>query len=209
MQLGCWARKEIVIMTTPHQTAFIRGQRVYLRPPHKETDLAFFQQWINDPDIRKFLVTRDPITMVGEEKYIDSIGDRGDIIFTICLRDGTPACPAGRPIGTTGLHQINRVDGTAVTGTWIAKPYWNQGYGTEAKLLLLKVAFDTYNFRKICSSAIAYNKRSVAHNLKAGYRVEGRRKKQHYRNGKYHDEVMLACFRPWWEKKWRAHQKRR
>lgn len=185
---------------TKHETAFIRGSRVYLRPPHKETDMVFFQRWINDPDVRKFLATRPPYTMIAEEKYFDRIGDNGDILFTICLRDGTP-------IGSTGLHQINRIDQTAVTGTWIAKPYWNQGYGTEAKLLLLRVAFDTYNIRKVCSTAIAYNGRSIAHNKRAGYRVEGRRKKQHFRNGTYHDEIMLACFREWWWLKWTAYKR--
>ncbi len=184
-------------MTPKHETVYIRGQRVYLRPPHKETDLAFFQQWINDPDVRWFLAARGPITMTAEEKYFDGMGEKGDMVFTICLRDGTP-------IGTTVLSQINTIDLTAVTGTWIAKPFWNQGFGTEAKLLLLKVAFDTLNLRKISSAAIAYNGRSVAHNQNAGYRLEGRRKKQHFRNGKYHDEILLACFRPWWEKKWRA-----
>ena len=175
-----------------HETVFLRGRRVYLRPPHKETDLVFFQRWINDPEVRRFLKTRGPYTMIAEERYFDRIGENGDHNLTICLTDGTP-------IGYTGLHRFNHYDRTAVTGTWIAKPYWNRGYGTEAKLLLLHYAFDTLNLRKVCSSAIAFNARSVGHNRNAGYRIEGRRKKQFFRSGRYHDEALLACFREWWQ----------
>ncbi len=184
-----------------HETVFLRGRRVYLRPPYKPLDLEFFQRWINDPDVRQNLKTRQPYTMVAEEKYFDRLGDNGDIVFTICLTNGTP-------IGTTGLHRINWIDRVATTGTWIAKPYWKQGYGTEAKLLLLYHAFETLNLRKICSSAFAGNAGSLKHNGNAGYRIEGRRRHQLYRRGRYHDEVLLACFREWWWPKWRTYQRR-
>jgi RimJ/RimL family protein N-acetyltransferase len=188
-------------MTTQakHATVFLRGRRVYLRPPHKETDLEFFQRWINDPRVRKFLKQRPPYSMAAEEKWFDGMVDRDDILFTICLLDGTP-------IGCTGLHKINQLNRTAETGTWLAVPYWGQGYGTDAKMLLLKYAFDTINIRKIVSSAIAFNGRSIGHNQNCGYRIEGRRRRQHFVNGRYHDEVLLACFRAWWEPKWRKYR---
>ncbi len=182
-----------------HETVFLRGRRVYLRPFHGETDLKFFQRWINDPRVRQHLKTRSPITLVGEQKYLDHAGENGDVVLTICLRDGTP-------IGSMGLHRINWIDRTATTGSWIAVPYWRQGYGTEAKLLLLRHAFDTLNLRKMCSSAYANNTASIKHNLNAGYRIEGRRKKQLFRRGRYYDEVLLACFREWWWPKWKKYR---
>lgn len=184
---------------TKHTTVFLRGRRVYLRPFHKESDLVFFQRWINDPDVRQNLKTRSPITMVGEEKYLDHAGENGDVVLTICLSDGTP-------IGSTALHRINWIDRVATTGTWIAKPYWKKGYGTEAKLLLLYHAFETLNLRKICSSAYANNKGSIKHNKNAGYRIEGRRQRQLFRRGRYHDEVLLSCFREWWWAKWQKYR---
>ncbi len=188
-------------METPkHETVYLQGRLVMLRPPYKPSDMAFFQRWVNHPDIRPFLMTRPPYTMIAEEKYFDTIGDDGNITFTMCLVDGTP-------IGTTGLYKFHHADRTATTGTWIAKPFWNQGYGTEAKLLLLNYAFDTLNLRKICSAAIAFNARSIAHNERAGYRIEGRRKKQMFRNGRYYDEVLLACFREWWWPKWQTYRR--
>lgn len=188
-------------MTNPrHETVFLRGRKVMLRPPHKETDLAFFQRWINDPQVRHFLKTRQPLSMAAEERWFDGLADREDVLLTICLRDG-------QPIGITGFHKINSIDRTAVTGTWIATPHQGQGFGTEAKLLLLKYGFDTLNLRKIVSSAIAFNRGSIGHNENAGYRREGRRHKQFFKDGRYYDEVLLACFREWWAPKWRKYRR--
>lgn len=134
-----------------------------------------------------------------EEEWFEGISKRKEheVVFAI-MADG-------KHIGMIGIHQINRKDGTAITGTMIGnKEYWGKGYGTEAKMLLLDFAFNTMNLRKICSSVIAFNERSYKYSLKCGYIEEGRRKLQNFRHGKYWDEIFLAVFRddwlPLWEK---------
>lgn len=184
-----------------HATVFLRGRKVYLRPPHKETDLEFFQWAMGQFLVRRTLLPRLPISMAAEEKWFDRLADRPDIMFTICLIDGTP-------IGCTGLHNIHWISRLAETGTWIAPQYWGRGYGTEAKMLLLKYAFDTLNLRKIVSGAVAFNGRSIGHNRNCGYRITGRLKRHHFINGRYYDEVLLACFREWWWPKWRKYRGR-
>jgi RimJ/RimL family protein N-acetyltransferase len=86
------------------------------------------------------------------------------------------------------------------------KEYWGKGYGTEAKMLLLHYAFDTLNLRKICSSVISFNERSHKYSLKCGYKEEGRRKAQLFRDGKYWDEIQLAVFRKDWLLLWKKFQ---
>jgi RimJ/RimL family protein N-acetyltransferase len=81
-----------------------------------------------------------------------------------------------------------------------AKEEWNKGYAQEAKMLLLEYAFQTLNLRKVCSAAFAENKGSIKHNLNCGYQIEGKRKKQFYRDGKYHDETILSVFKEDWLK---------
>lgn len=185
-----------------HETVSLRGRRVYLRPPHKETDLVFVQRWINDPRVRRYLNQQPPFSMAAEEKWFDQLADRSDIRFTICLFDGSP-------IGGTGIRDISAINRTAVTGTWLAYPYMGRGYGTDAKMHLLKYAFDTLNLRKVLSTVIDANGRSIGHNLNCGYRVEGRRRKQVFVGGRYHDEVLLACFREWWAPKWKKYLRER
>jgi RimJ/RimL family protein N-acetyltransferase len=52
----------------------------------------------------------------------------------------------------------------------------------------------------------AFNKRSLRYNLKCGYKVEGVRKKQIFRNGKYHDEILIAVFKEDWLPIWERYQ---
>lgn len=136
---------------------FLRAKRIYLRPLEPE-DIPLLVRWINDPDIRKFVASYLPQTTQDEEVWLENLGKRkaNDLTFGIALKDTLEL------IGVMGLHQINHKDGTAQTGAMLGrKDLWGQGYGSEAKMALLGYAFNTLNLRKICSSAYAFNKRSL------------------------------------------------
>ena len=169
------------------RTVFLRGKKIILRPYDKVRDLSLFTRWINDPYIRQFITINMPITIQEEERAMEKKeGDVNDVFLVI-------ETLKGKTIGTMGLHKIHWVDRTATTGAIIGeKAYLGRGYGTDAKITLLDYAFNTLNLRKVCSAVIAFNKRSYAYLLKTGYTVEGVRKKQHYRHGRYHDEILLA-----------------
>ena len=182
--------------TKQSETAFLVGKRIILRPP-EERDIELFIKWFNDPDVRQFVTTSFPVFLQDEKEWLEKIRKEKDhsVVLVIETKEGIP-------IGTIGLHQINWIDRTATTGAVIGnKKYWSRGYGSEAKLLLLEYAFNTLNLRKICSSVFGFNKRSQAYNLKCGYHVEGRKKAQRFRNGKYHDEILMAIFKSDWKNK--------
>ena len=71
----------------------------------------------------------------------------------------------------------------------------------------LNYAFNTLNLRKICSSVLAFNKRSLKYNLHCGYKIEGRKRKQIFKNGKYWDEIILGLFKKDWLTIWKRYQK--
>jgi RimJ/RimL family protein N-acetyltransferase len=111
-------------------------------------------------------------------------------------------------IKTIKIHNINWIDRNGTTGALIGeKEYWNRGFGTDAKMILLEYAFNTLNLRKICSDVISYNKRSLHYSLHCGYRIEGRRRKHVWRNGKFCDLIQLALFKEDWLPIWKKHQK--
>ncbi|MFA6135865.1 MAG: GNAT family protein [Candidatus Paceibacterota bacterium] len=177
------------------------GKKVILRPPNVETDVELFYRWINDPEVRCFLAVVLPVTIMEERKWVEGIGKNDEnIIFVIETKED------GIPIGTMGLHRINWVFRTATTGALIGeKEYWGKGFGTDAKMTLLDYAFNTLNLRKICSSAFSYNGRSIGHNLKCGYQLEGVRKRQFFRKGRYWDQVLLAVFKRDWLPLWKKY----
>jgi RimJ/RimL family protein N-acetyltransferase len=177
-------------------TTFLKGPHVTMRPV-AQTDLPLLAKWINDPEVRIYLGTVKPITLEDEAAWYKALQGRSDTNMVLIIEVD------GKPIGNMGIHRINAVSGTAETGALIGeKEYWGKGYGKEAKMLLLYHAFHTLNLRKINSRVFAYNKRSVAYSLASGYKEEGRLIDQHYRDGKYWDEVILSIFREDWEPRW-------
>ncbi len=184
---------------------FLKGKKVILRPLVK-ADAPLFARWVNDAEVRQYVSNFLPKTMSYEEEWIAGLGAGGsggkfptDIVFGIETHEG-------QLIGSMGLHRINWKDRTAASGAMIGeKSFWNKGYGQDAKMQLLHYAFDTLGLRKICSEALAYNKRSIGHNLACGYKQEGLKKKQTLVNGRYYDHVLLAVFREDWLPHWRRY----
>ncbi|MBP6857671.1 MAG: GNAT family N-acetyltransferase [Candidatus Pacebacteria bacterium] len=175
---------------------FLQGKRLYLRPLDL-SDLSLVQRFVNDPDVRKYLSSTYPLSKGDEEEWIKRVSSRNpnNIVLAVVLKKDN------KFLGTMGLHRIDYVSGIACTGSMLgAKEEWNKGYAREAKMLLLEYAFMTLNLRKICSDAFAKNKGSIKHNQNCGYKVEGVLKRHHYRDGKYHDQVLLSVFKRDWLK---------
>jgi len=181
---------------------FLSGKKVNLCPYDREKDLVNCQRWINNPEIRVYIENVFPITLQQEEEAIQRLSSDPKTVFLII------ETKRGIPIGVMGLHKIDWISRTALTGAFIGeKELQGVGYGTDAKMTLLNYAFNALNLRKINSGAIAFNRRSVAYNLKCGYHIEGRKKRQVFRSGKYWDLILLAVFKKDFLKAWKEYQK--
>lgn len=185
-----------------NKVIFLRGRKVILRPLQK-SDLPHFVRWVNDQKVARFLGGHWPSTFEDEEKwYLKIITSETDIILVIETLDGTI-------IGSMGIHKINWIDGTAVTGALIGETrFWGKGFGTDAKMQLLNYVFNTLNLRRITSQALAFNERSIAYSKHCGYLEEGRLREHVFRDGKYWDLVNLGLFKDEWLPCWEAYQKK-
>lgn len=181
-----------------------RKSQVYLRP-FSETDVPFLANAINDQRLRPFLLSAIfPNNELTESDWIRrqyGRDNRSSISLGIVLKTGNEL------IGSMGLHHIDHLHGTATTGAWIVPEHQRKGYGTEAKMLVLRWAFLDLNLRKISSSAFAFNKASIRFNEKCGYRREAILKKQFFCNGRHVDDVISAVFKPAWQKAWTAWER--
>jgi len=96
------------------------------------------------------------------------------------------------------IFSINNHDEFAETGVMIGELFTNQGYGTEAKHLLLDFAFNELMLRKLYSRVYSYNKRSRAYSLKCGYRHIATLPEKKFYNEKYWDEWILEITKEDW-----------
>ena len=85
----------------------------------------------------------------------------------------TPKHSPNEPIGLVSLHGADR-RGTATLGFWLGKPYWGQGFTTEAATALIDLAFGITSLDRIASSARPDNASSLRVHEKLGFRRIGR-----------------------------------
>jgi len=190
----------------PARVTFREGARVYLRP-RIESDIPCLFKWSNDPDILKFLSYQYPRSEAEiRQSIMDDSKQLDRFAFIIVLKGKAPE--HDRPIGWMTLFNIDRDNGTAITGAAIGERDCQCcGYGTEAKMLLLDFAFNTVNLRKVYSHVYAVNKRSLRYSEKCGYRHEATLPKHKSLGGRLIDEHILAVYADRWRMLWKKSRK--
>jgi len=167
----------------------IRGTKTRLRALEHD-DLPHFVRWINDPEVRRFMAVRYPLSMAEEEKWWEGLLERAHShIFAIETEDGAY-------IGNVGLHDVERENRRAGLGIIIGhKAYWGQGYGTDAIQTMLNWAFQYVNLNRVYLTVYAYNERALRCYQKCGFHHEGTMRQARYSGGEYHDELMMGILR--------------
>jgi RimJ/RimL family protein N-acetyltransferase len=167
----------------------IQGTKVRLRALEEE-DLPHFVAWINDPETRRFMAMRYPLSMTEEESWWQGyLKRKNDHIFAIEAEDGTY-------IGNVGLHNIEPENRRAMLGIMIGhKDYWGRGYGTDAVRTVLGWAFGYLNLHRVYLTVYAYNQRAIRSYEKCGFRNEGTMRQARYTDGHYYDELMMGILR--------------
>lgn len=100
----------------------------------------------------------------------------------------------GKLIGSVSLH-VNRLCDRGTFGYWIGRPYWNQGYATEALRALFTHGFQQYALEKIEAEHFASNDASGRVMQKVGMTREGLRPRHFKKDGKYIDAVLYGITR--------------
>ncbi|GAB0154994.1 GNAT family N-acetyltransferase [Chryseobacterium sp. Alg-005] len=96
-------------------------------------------------------------------------------------------------IGAIGLH--DRGDDKAELGYWLAKPFWNNGFVTEAAKAILVFGFKELQFNKIYATHFIHNPASGKIMQKIGMEKEALLKQHIKKNNEYFDAAMYSVFR--------------
>ncbi len=72
-------------------------------------------------------------------------------------------------IGVISLKNIDEKEKLCHIGTWIGRPYWGKGYNQLAKIEMLKIAFEYFQFNYVFAGARLENTRSQKAQAKLPY----------------------------------------
>ncbi|MBE5782077.1 MAG: GNAT family N-acetyltransferase [Clostridiales bacterium] len=100
-----------------------------------------------------------------------------------------------RFIGKCGFIKINWKNRVGELAILIGdKACHGKGYGTDAVSTLCRFGFDELNLHKIKATVFSFNKAAIRCYEKCSFAKEGILKEEIYREGAYHDVIMMARF---------------
>ena len=172
------------------------GEKVRLREYRRE-DVQLAQAYINDYEVKRLLHPGIPYpyTYEDEMKWFENNSATKDIYsFAIeTLEDN-------KYIGGCGINNIDWKNSVAVVGIFIGdKNYWGKGYGTDAMKILVSFIFDQLNIHKIKLHVFSFNQRAIRSYEKCGFKTEGILRDEIFKDGKYHDDIVMGILREEYE----------
>lgn len=169
----------------------LEGELVRLRAQEPE-DLERNLRWINDPEVRLFLLgIRYPVSRAEEQRWMET--NKGASFEQVRLAIDTKE---GQHIGNLDLRQVSPEHRVANLGIMIGeRDYWGRGYGTDAVRTLLRLAFGDMNLNRVWLMTGENNPRAQACYRKCGFREEGRLRQDRYLDGRYLDTIIMGVLR--------------
>ncbi|MGL4739907.1 MAG: GNAT family N-acetyltransferase [Sarcina sp.] len=169
------------------------GTKVILRE-YKASDVVIAHRYINDYSIARTLTEEAifPISIDEEEEFINNNKSNEKMTYNFAIED----LETSEYIGGCGINSTDLKNRICTIGIFIGDmDYWGQGYATDALEILINFIFNELNLEKIKLTVYDFNTRAIKLYEHLGFKVEGVLKREVFREGKYHDKILMAMFR--------------
>ncbi len=169
------------------------GKLVRLRA-FDNSDLMHCLQWSNDYDLMRGAsgAILFPSTVDDEAREMgkNTSYSAGEYQFAI------ETLAEGKLIGKCGFTRVNWKNRLGEMAILIGeKAYRGKGFGRDAVGVLCRFGFEEMNLRKIKAAVFDFNIPALRCYEKCGFQREGVLRKEMYREGAYHDVILMALIR--------------
>lgn len=166
-----------------------QGELVRLRSFEKD-DVEAHWTFMNNYDTVRFLSSGIilPSSREDEARFLEQQTSytRGEFQFAMETLEG-------HLIGRCGFIRVDWKNRVAEVGILIGEAeYRGKGYGSDALRVLIRIAFEEMNLHKLKLSVFAFNQQAIGCYEKCGFVREGLLKDELWREGRYHDVVVLG-----------------
>ena len=166
----------------------MQTNRIYLRALEPD-DYKTTIKWRNDDEIWSMVGGPKHFVSTAYEKewILNAISNKNEIRLGICLVENNQL------IGLCSVIDIDWINRSAHCPSMIGeKQYWNKGYGTEARKLLLEFAFKERCFERVWALVLESNIGSAKMLEKCSYKKEGILRNSVYKNGRYQNQIIFS-----------------
>ncbi|GLV54604.1 N-acetyltransferase [Dictyobacter sp. S3.2.2.5] len=175
---------------------FLAGERVLLRPLEMD-DLEAFVGWFADREATRYSmgVWLFPWSRYETEQWL-----KRTLLDKETLSLGVVEKERGSLVGYAGIASISLMNRSGEYYIFLgAKESWGRGYGTEVTRLIVDYGFASLNLHRIMLTVSEPNTAGVRAYTKAGFQQEGILRDACYRDGAYHNKLVMAILRSVWE----------
>lgn len=177
----------------------LKGNLIELHPVSRE-DLPHLFKWANDEELANLghgsasaYQNNNPLEDLEAfyEKNLTAqpLWENGRVFMVYTKSTGVP-------IGKCDYRSLNPITRTAEIGVSIGeREYWGQGYGHDILYTLLKHLFHTLNLERVQLDTWSGNSQALRLYEKAGFKVEGRLRKNEYVQGNHYDTILMGILR--------------
>jgi RimJ/RimL family protein N-acetyltransferase len=167
----------------------IEGNRIYLRNLAETDATQEYCDWLNDPEVNRYLETKKASVEELKQYIIDKNNSQNCLFLGIFLKDG-------KHIGNLKLEPIDFKNEKGTLGILIGdKEYWGKGLGTEAVKLLVSWAFNNLKLEEVNLGVISENKAAIRVYEKAGFLIDKIEKKSIKHGNKLNDKIVMSIKR--------------
>lgn len=174
----------------------LTGERVELRA-HDRRYFPLYATWYADREIWRLTswsatpLGRRAVERLFEDRELSHSYDS----FAVHRRDEP------EPIGVISLMNLSETHASSDLSIILGRPEDRaRGYGAEAIELILRYAFEERGLHRVALSVFAFNAVALAAYKKIGFREEGRLQDAIFRDGDYHDAILMSILAPDWRR---------
>jgi RimJ/RimL family protein N-acetyltransferase len=154
----------------------------------EEKDIEWARNLHNDPEVLYMLTDTSFISEKRQKDWFEKISlSNSSKRYVIEFQD--------KAIGLARLDDIDMSNQSICIGLDIDKNYRGKGHGFKSFQLLLKYCFNELNMNRVWLFVASFNLKAYQLYQKLGFKDEGRQRERLFRNGGYHDYIMMSIIR--------------
>jgi RimJ/RimL family protein N-acetyltransferase len=171
---------------------------MYHLKPLQPQDVTLFYSWLNDREAIQFSLSLFQKLNTKEEIDIwfkGLLAEKHNLTLGIFLEENN------KLIGYSGICSISDQNKSGEYFIFIGdKSLWGRGIGTLITKQIIKIGFENYNLNRIMLTVSEQNTAGIIAYTKAGFKEEGRLRQANFRDGKYHDKIVMSILAEEWKK---------
>lgn len=163
----------------------------------KAQDKTYFFSWLRDQDVIRYslsifqnMKTHEDISLWFDNLLLDNS------TYNKAIFDSS----TGTLIGYAGICNLSKTNLSGEYFIFIGdKDYNNKGIGTYVTKEIIKYGFENLNLNRIMLTVSNENIGAVKAYTKANFKQEGVMRQAAYRDGKFHDKIIMGILKEEWK----------